>query len=102
MKPAPLLLPPQELFSHSISWHRRVLRLLLMGLLALSALCSAKIVPAADAPHKAPDPRDSSRRIREWKSADGVVYVWRGPTKYDSESGVGLTLVLHGYDLSHT
>lgn len=57
--------------------------------------------PAADAPQKAPDPKETAKKVYEWKSADGVAFAWRGPKKYDAAQGVGLTLILHGSNLTH-
>ena len=73
-----------------------------MGLLAAGSVANPQTAPAADAPQKAPDPKDGSRKVCEWKSADGVVFAWRGPKMYDPAQGVGLTLILHGSNLSHT
>jgi predicted esterase len=54
-----------------------------------------------DFPKKAPDPKEGGEKIFEWKSGEGVVYFWRGPKTYDAEKGVGLTVILHGSNLTH-
>ncbi len=51
-------------------------------------------------PAKALDPKASSDTIYEGKSADGLVYFWRGPKHYDAAKGVGLTVILHGSNLT--
>jgi predicted esterase len=49
---------------------------------------------------KAPSPKDGGK-LFAWKAADGLVYAWRGPERYDAEKGVNLTLILHGSNLTH-
>jgi predicted esterase len=70
-------------------------------LVVAGSLIAVHPVAAADAPQKAPDAKESSRKVYEWKSKDGVTFAWRGPKKYDPAHGVGLTLILHGSNLTH-
>ena len=71
--------------------------------LALLACTVAERSAPADAPPagKALDPKAGGQSIYEGKSADGLVYFWRGPGHYDSAKGVGLTVILHGSNLDH-
>jgi pimeloyl-ACP methyl ester carboxylesterase len=55
---------------------------------------------AADVRKKAPDPA-AAGEVFEWKSAGGVVCHWRAPRKYDAAKGAGLTVILHGSNLTH-
>ncbi|MCE9634581.1 MAG: hypothetical protein K8T90_02660 [Planctomycetes bacterium] len=55
---------------------------------------------AAEAKKKAIDPK-AAGEVYEWTSAGGVVCSWRAPAKYDAATGVNLTLILHGSNLSH-
>jgi len=63
-------------------------------------LGTAAPTQAADPDKKAPSPKDGGK-VYEAKSADGLVYFWRGPERYDAEKGVNLTLILHGSNLTH-
>lgn len=72
---------------------------------AIAAALAAAVAPtegtaAAEVKKRPPDPR-ASGEVFEWKSAGGVVCHWRGPRKYDAEAGVGLTVILHGSNLTH-
>ena len=58
-------------------------------------------VRAAEGPEKkAPDGKAGNGKIYEAKTADGVVYNWRGPKTYDPAKGVGLTVIIHGSNLT--
>lgn len=72
-------------------------------LLVLLALSRGTRTASADAPPvaKALDPKAASETVYEGKSADGLVYFWRGPKHYDATKGVGLTVILHGSNLHH-
>ena len=48
---------------------------------------------------KAPGPSATGERY-EWKSKDGLAYVYRVPTNYDAEKGAGLTVILHGSNIT--
>jgi predicted esterase len=72
----------------------------LLGSLVVVAVVGPPWAVAADAPKRALDPKAPSSTVFEGKSADGLVYLWRGPKKYDPEKGVGLTLILHGSNLT--
>ena len=50
---------------------------------------------------KALDPKAGGEKLYEAKSADGLVYFWRGPKHYDAAKGVGLTVILHGSGGTH-
>ena len=72
----------------------------LLALLTTSAAIRAD--PAATPPPaKALDPSAPSETIYQGKSADGLVYFWRGPKQYDASKGIGLTVILHGSNLNH-
>ena len=58
-------------------------------------------VHGAPAAKKGIDPKAAFDAVSEGVSADGLVYAWRAPKHYDAERGVGLTLILHGSNLSH-
>jgi predicted esterase len=47
------------------------------------------------------DPKAGGEKVLDAKSADGLVYSWRGPRHYDAAKGVGLTVILHGSNLTH-
>src|SRR5436190_834224 len=47
------------------------------------------------------DPKAGGEKVLEGKTADGLVYAWRGPRRYDPAKGVGLTVILHGSNLDH-
>ncbi len=73
------------------------------GLLLAAALLATPAHPArADAPPaaKALDPKVGGDAVFEGRSADGLAYFWRGPKRYDASKGVGLTVILHGSNLS--
>jgi predicted esterase len=67
---------------------------------ACTLLGMAPPARAADPEKKPPSPKDGGK-LYEAKSADGLVYFWRGPERYDAEKGVNLTLILHGSNLTH-
>src|SRR5438105_1924019 len=71
--------------------------------LALLASTLAGRPAAGDAPPagKALDPKAGGQAVYEAKSADGLVYAWRGPKHYDTAKGVGMTVILHGSNLDH-
>src|SRR5262245_20477875 len=93
----------QNRFSHPVLKSRRWPRLasLLCRLMFSVLLLLSQTGRAANAAQKAPDPKDSSKKVCEWKSRDGVAFSWRGPKKYDAAKGVGLTFILHGSNLTH-
>ena len=68
-----------------------------------ASLAAPRTVPADGTPPpvKALDPKAGGETVYESKSADGLVYWWRGPKHSDAAKGVGLTLILHGSNLSH-
>lgn len=67
---------------------------------ALALLLVGGPLEAADLEQKAPSPKDGGK-VYAWKAADGLVYAWRGPQRYDAKQGVNLTLILHGSNLGH-
>jgi predicted esterase len=46
-------------------------------------------------------PKAGGDRVLEGKTADGLVFAWRGPKRYDPEAGVGVTILLHGSGGDH-
>lgn len=74
---------------------------LLCGLLLCGWLAVPRSHAADTVQQKAPDAKDASKKVFEWKSKDGVGFSWRGPKKYDAAKGVGLTFILHGSNLTH-
>jgi predicted esterase len=73
----------------------------LLFALAVVLGSAAPHVRAADAlEKKAPDGKAGNGKVYEGKTADGVVYNWRGPSSYDPEKGVGLTVIIHGSNLT--
>jgi predicted esterase len=74
---------------------------LAFGIVAASVfVVGAPRVRAADAiEKKAPDGKAGNGKLYEAKTADGLVYNWRGPKAYDPEKGVGLTVIIHGSNL---
>lgn len=86
--------PPAAGFLHA------AFRLSAAAALAAGILAGAPSLSAAGLPQKAPDATDRSRKVWEWKSAEGVTYLWRGPRKYDPAKGAGLTFILHGSNLT--
>lgn len=67
---------------------------------ASGTLSPGDAADAGEAKKKALDPR-SAGEVYEWKSAGGVVCSWRAPQKYDEAKGAGLTVILHGSNLTH-
>lgn len=67
---------------------------------ALTLLGAAGPASAADPPARALDPKAPSDTVFEAKTADGLAFQWRGPRRYDAERGVGVTVILHGSNLT--
>ncbi len=72
---------------------------ILSGLCVLALLVASPVAWADGPEEHAPDPNATGERY-EWKSEDGLVYVYRVPTDYDPEKGAGLTVILHGSNLT--
>src|SRR5687767_11214259 len=70
-----------------------------LGLAA--AVLGAGVAPslAAETPKKALDPKAGGGTVYEGKTADGLLYLWRGPSGYDAKVGVDVTFILHGNGL---
>lgn len=81
------------------------MRTLLLGLVSTLVLAAPCTAPCSHAdgppPTKALDPKAGGENVYESKSADGLVFAWRGPKRYDAAKGTGLTLILHGSNLTH-
>jgi len=58
----------------------------------------ALLLLAPDVKLKEPSPKRGGDLL-EWKSADGLVYQYRVPRKYDPEAGANLVVILHGSNL---
>lgn len=68
--------------------------------LALGGLGGAREASAAEPPSRALDPKAPADTVFASKSADGLAYLWRAPQHYDAEKGAGLTVILHGSNLT--
>lgn len=68
--------------------------------LALALLVGGGPAAAEGLDPEAPNPKVAGK-LHAWKAADGLVYAWRGPQRYDEREGVNLTLILHGSNLTH-
>lgn len=80
---------------------RPLLRLLMLAILLTAHLVErARPALAGDVKSKALSAKDGGE-IYEAKSADGLTFWWRGPASYDEARGAGLTLILHGSNLTH-
>ncbi|MCK6459603.1 MAG: hypothetical protein L6Q95_06870 [Planctomycetes bacterium] len=67
-------------------------------LLLAAALLAAPALADKPKPQE-PGPK-SKGRLCEWKSKDGLAYVYYVPKDYDAERGANLVLILHGSNLS--
>jgi pimeloyl-ACP methyl ester carboxylesterase len=72
---------------------------LLAGICLLAALLGGPRAFADHPTQKAPGPDAKEERF-EWKSSDGLTYLYRVPENYDPEKGAGLTVILHGSNLT--
>jgi pimeloyl-ACP methyl ester carboxylesterase len=77
---------------HALAW-----------LAALALAVGEQHAATADAApaKKALDPKSGGGEVYEAKSADGLVFWWRAPKRYDAAKGCGVTLILHGSGLNH-
>lgn len=55
---------------------------------------------AAEPPSRALDAKAPSDTVFASASAKGLAFTWRAPRRYDPEKGAGLTLILHGSNLT--
>lgn len=72
-----------------------------LGSLTVGPLGVGRTAEAADLERKAPAPGEGGDKVWAWQAADGLVYAWRAPARYDARAGVNLTLILHGSNLTH-
>jgi predicted esterase len=103
MNREPRPIPPREIrrFVPATRHGSALVRLTVAALATLGVLSYRPPAFAANPPQKAPDPKEASGKVYEWKSKDGVAFAWRGPKKYDTAAGVALTVILHGSNLTH-
>jgi predicted esterase len=72
-----------------------------VGLVAVAALVVfPSATRAGSFDKKAPDPKAPAGKVFEWKSGGGTTCLWRAPARYDEATGVNLTLILHGSNLT--
>lgn len=72
----------------------------LLGLVVVAAVAGSPWAQAAEPAKRALDPKAPAGTVFEGRSADGLAFHWRAPARYDAEKGVGLTLILHGSNLT--
>jgi predicted esterase len=67
--------------------------------LALMFTIQGAVLAKEDIKEKEPGERTKGK-VYAWKAKDGLVYRYYIPKKYDADKGAGLTVILHGSNLS--
>lgn len=69
---------------------------------SLAIVAALSVAPAAAQVEERAPAVDAPAEVFDWESTDGLRFRYRAPASYDPEEGVGLTLILHGSNLSRT